>query len=308
MKIKLCNKRLNKTLTALYAAVTMLGLSTGSVLAHPDEKAAEKQQPPHQRPAPDHPAGTKSGSLAEAATNPIANLVQAQLQNSYNWENHDPSSGYSNTFVVQSVIPFKLPWEKAPLMITRTTLPYITTPDLDFGVGRHQGYGDLAILGLVTPKLKAKGIQIGIGATFVIPTAGDNEFTGSGKWQLGPSYLYINMRTPNLQWGVFAFQVWSIGNASGGSDREDVSKLSLQPFITKHLKNGWFIGSPESPQTYDFKANRWTWALGPQVGRVMKLGNQHVKMFGAIYYNPEDDAGPTPEWTFKFGLTYLFPK
>ncbi len=68
------------------------------------------------------------------------------------------------------------------------------------------------------------------------------------------------------------------------------------------------MGSPDVPQVYDFGNDKWTWALGPQVGRVLKLGKQHVKMFGAVYYNPEDDAGPTAKWTAKFGLTLLFPK
>ena len=60
MKTKLGNKRLNKTLTALCAAVISLGLATGSVLAVEvsDEdyktlkahkkKQAEKQLPPHE--------------------------------------------------------------------------------------------------------------------------------------------------------------------------------------------------------------------------------------------------------------------
>jgi hypothetical protein len=106
------------------AAVISLGLATGSVLAVEvsDEdhktlqahkkKQAEKQLPPHQRPAPDHPAGSKSGSLAEAATNPIANLMQIQLQNTYNWENHN-SDSYSNVTTLQGVIPVKLLWESA---------------------------------------------------------------------------------------------------------------------------------------------------------------------------------------------------
>jgi len=66
----------------------MLGLSSGSVLAHDDHP--EKALPPHERPAPAHPAGGPSGgNLAEAATNPIANLVQFQLQNVFNGDNHN---------------------------------------------------------------------------------------------------------------------------------------------------------------------------------------------------------------------------
>jgi len=113
------------------------------------------------------------------------------------------------------------------------------------------------------------------------------------------------MKTPKLQWGLFAFQEWSF---AGDNDREDVSKLSLQPFITYHFGKGWYVGSPESPQTYNFENSKWTWLLGPQLGRVFKIGKLPVKLFGAVYYNPEDDAGATAEWTAKFGLTFLFPE
>jgi hypothetical protein len=44
------------------------------------------------------------------------------------------------------------------------------------------------------------------------------------------------------------------------------------------------------------------------VGRVFKISKAPVKMFGAVYYNPEDDNGATAEWTAKVGLTFLFPE
>jgi hypothetical protein len=319
MKTKLRNKRLNTALTALCAAGILLGLTTSSVLAVEvsDEdyktlqahkkKQAEKQLPPHEQPAPAHPSGTKSGSLAEAATNPIANLMQFQVQNTYNWENHN-SSSYSNVTTLQAVIPVKLPWEAVPLLITRSTLPYITTPNFEGPEKRQRGFGDTEVLLLVTPKLDTKGIQLGFGINSAIPTAGDNDFTGSGKWQVGPSALYINMRTPKLQWGLFGYYLASFASTSNGSDRSHVSKLSLQPFITKHLDEGWYVGTPDTPQTYDYKSDKWTWALGGQVGRVTKLGKQPVKLFGEVLYNPEDDNGPNAEWTAKVNITFLLPE
>ncbi len=37
----------------------------------------------------------------------------------------------------------------------------------------------------------------------------------------------------------------------------------------------------------------------------MKLGKLPVKLFGEVLYNPEDDAGATPTWTFKANMTML---
>jgi hypothetical protein len=319
MNVKFKNWQLRMVLIGICTVAIVLGPTTGSVLAVEvsDEdykllqtykkKEAEKQQPPQKRPAPAHPAGTKAGNLAEAATNPIANLMQFQVQETYNFKNHN-SSGYSTVTTLQAVIPVPLPWESVPLLITRTTVPYVTTPNFDGSLDRKSGVGDSQILMLVTPKLKAKGVQVGLGMNTSWPTAGDNVFTGSGKYSLGPSALYINMRTKGLQWGLFGYQFWDVGSGRGGSDRNGVNKSSIQPVLTKHFAKGWYIGSPDTPQTYDHNAEKWTLALGAQVGRVQKIGKQPVKWFGELLYNPVDDNGPTAEWTAKFNLTFLFPE
>jgi hypothetical protein len=272
------------------------------------KKEAEQQQPAHQTPHKAEPPTGGHANLAAAATNPIANLMQFQVQDAYNWENHN-SDGYSNATILQSVIPVKLPWKSVPLLITRATLPYVTTPDLGDPINdRKSGFGDTDFLALAVPKLKTKGVQVGLGFNSVFPTAGANGLTGNGKYQLGPAGLYLNMQTPSWQWGLFGYQLWDIGSGRDGSDRDGVSKLSIQPVLTKHFAKGWYVASPDTPQTYDFNAEKWTWALGAQAGRVQKIGKQPVKWFGEILYNPEDDNGPTAEWTFKANLTFLFPE
>jgi hypothetical protein len=216
----------------------------------------------------------------------------------------------SNVFVFQPVVPVKLHWKTVPILITRTTVPYVWAPaiTLQDPIGRIHGFGDIDFLGLLTPTLKNKKMQLGFGGSFNIPTAGSNKVTGSGKWEGGPAFLYINMAVPKLQFGFFGFQMWSFASSSGNSSRPEVSQLSLQPFITAHFKGGWYLGSPESPQVYNWETSKWTWLIGPSGGRVFKIGRRPVKVFGAVYYNPEDNAGVTAEWTFKMGLTLLFPK
>ena len=319
MKVKHKSLYVRGALIWLCTVIILLGLTVGNVLAvevsqedHETlqahkKKQAEKKLPPHKQPAPNHPAGSKAGNLAEAATNPIANLMQFQVQETYNWENHN-SDGYANVFTLQAVIPVKLPWESLPLLITRTTLPYVTTPDLGSPVGHEHGFGDFQMLLLATPKLKTKGTSVGVGINTAWPTAGDNEFVGSGKYQAGPAALYLNMQIPKFQWGLFVYYLADYAHSSSGEGRKHVSKLSIQPVLTKHWGKGWYIGSPDTPQTYDYKSNKWTWALGAQVGRVMKLGKQPVKLFGEVLNNPEDNNGANAKWTAKFNITFLFPE
>jgi hypothetical protein len=195
LKITLSSS-LKRVLTGLCALVIMLYFTPGSVLAHEDHP--DKDLPAHEQPHRSEPPTGGHANLAAAATNPIANLIQFQIQNSYSPSNYN-SDGYSNVAVIQPVIPIALPWEKVPLLVTRTTLPYISTPDLD-GVGRKDGFGDIVAQGYFLPKLKAKGLAVGFGYNLTIPSAGDNDFVGSGKWSLGPGAVYLNMRTPSLQW------------------------------------------------------------------------------------------------------------
>jgi hypothetical protein len=292
----------------LLLTTVILGLVSGGVLAH--EQQYDNTREPHESPHKATPPKGGHASLANAATNPIANLVQFQLQNRYTADSYN-ADGDSNVFILQPVIPIKLSSETVPLLVTRTTLPYINTPDLDGGIGTKEGFGDITALGVFIPKLETKGVMIGIGYNLVIPTAGSNEFTGSGKWSLGPSLVYFNAQTPSWQWGILGYSAFSFASNDTGQDfhREHVSNVSLQPFLVKHFDEGWYLGTADVPQTYDFNANEWTFALGPRLGKVTKFGKQPVNLFGQVTYNPNDDTDEVaPEWSYKLNLTFLFPK
>jgi hypothetical protein len=194
-----------------------------------------------------------------------------------------------------------------PLLVTRTTLPYITTPELDGGIGRHKGFGDLVTQGYFIPKLKTKGVTVGLGYNLSIPTAGDNDFVGSGKYSIGPGAIYLNMQIPTWQLGILSYSSFSF--ASDHSGRDDVKSISLQPIIVKHLSGGWYVGAPDVPQTYNFETNDWTLQIGPRVGKVTKLGKQPVNLFGQVTWNPiENDDQVSSKWTFKINATFLFPE
>ncbi len=308
----------NRVLTGLCALVIMLGFTPGSVLAVEvseedykllqkiKQEQSHKEKPAHEQPHTAEPPTGGHANLAAAATNPIANLVQFQMQNSYSPSNHN-ADGYSNVAVIQPVVPIKLPWDEVPLLVTRTTLPYISTPDLDGGIGRKDGFGDIVAQGYFLPKLKTKGVAAGLGYNLTIPSGGDNDFVGSGKWSLGPGAVYLNMQTPSWQWGLLSYSSFSF--ASANSDRGSVSNVNIQPILTKHFSKGWYASVPDVPQTYDFMTDNWTLAIGPRVGKVTKFGKQPVNLFGQVTWNPLDnDDQVTAEWTFKVNVTFLFPK
>ena len=295
----------NKLITLLFGILFVLATSATSAVAQApnadDAKTPAPAEVAHGSGPPPKP-GDPHQNLAEAATNPISNLMQFQFQNQTNWKNYE-SSSYSNAFIVQPVIPFKLPWKKVPLLITRNTLPYVPTQKLRGNRNRHNGIGDITSLNFFVPKLNTKKYMIAMGPAISFPTA-SSDYTGSGKWAAGPCALYINLQFKGWQWGVMG---WYMSSFAGSSRRNYVSQLNFQPFCVKHFAKGWYAGTIDNPGTYNFRTSNWTFPFGPRLGRVFKIGKLNVNAFAETFYSPGND-GASYKWGSKIGLTLLLPK
>ena len=149
-----------------------------------------------------------------------------------------------------------------PLLITRTTLPYISTTDLGEN-GREYGFGDTTLL-MVGNMPIAKGQMIGIGASLVFPTGGSSEFLSSGKWQAGPAWAYLNTAFKGWQLGAFGWQHWDYADGPGGGKKPYVSKHSVQPLIVKHFAKGWYARTPGYPLEIRLSNQRLVDADGSQ--------------------------------------------
>jgi len=256
------------------------------------------------------------GDLARQATNPAAALIQLQLQDLI-----IPSSknadGVANTGIIQPVYPFVMgPDYFFQSIITRTTLPIVTTPDVP-GLGVTTGLGDMAILVVParrTPTADAGGFfQWGPIVAATIPTATADE-TGSGKLSLGPGLLaFRNVKKifndgDSLLFGGFGYQQWSV---AGEGSRQEVSKLFFAPVVVYHFdtlfgEKAWYAGLPDDLWTYDFKRSQFTQIpLGARLGKVFSIGKQPVNGFLQSWYNPAKGAGS--EFTVKINFTLLFP-
>lgn len=239
--------------------------------------------------------------LATKATNPIGDLIQIQLQYQHGSNIYD-LDGSSDTAIVQPVIPIDLPWESVPKMITRTTIPYVSTPDLP-GSGSVDGIGDTVFLGFLLPKLETEGVMLGIGPALGLPTASEDE-TGSDAWSVGPAAVYINLQTKGWLWGALTYGLWDV---AGDGDRDDVRQIDIQPILNKYFNDGWYLGLQDIAWTYDDVTDDWFMPIGPRLGKTTKIGSQPMNIFAGVYYNPMDTTG-TAEWTFKLSLSFLFPE
>ena len=75
------------------------------------------------------------------------------------------------------------------------------------------------------------------------------------------------------------------------------------------MKGGWYLTSAPV-MTANWEADsgeQWTVPVGGGVGRVFKMGKQHVNMRLAAFYNVEkpDEAS---DWNLQFMFTLLYPK
>ena len=260
--------------------------------AEPQKQAATTAL--HGSDHPHHP------DLAAAATNPLANLIQFQLQNIFiptSWE----SSGYANQFLIQPVIPIKLHNKIFPTLITRTTLPIVTTPNPDGPATGTTGVGDMVLLTAAVNN-QPWGM-IGVGPTFTFPTASDSR-VGAEKWQVGPTAVLFVTKYHPWQFGALVYTQHSF---AGTRARSTVSTMFYQPIVVRHFSKGWYAGLPDLSSTTNFRTGGNTITFtGLRVGKVTKVKKQPLNVFLETWGTPVHD-GAVGQFNIKLSFTFMFP-
>ena len=167
---------------------------------------------------------------------------------------------------------------------------------------RATGFGD-TILDLVLSPVSDPWL-LALGPTFVFPTASLDR-TGQGKWQAGPGSV-LGYRTPEWLAALIEQQWWSFG---GSADRPSVSQMHLQYLASYFLADGWSVGTAPTIQV-DWRAtpgNRVTFPLGPNVAKVVKLGEGLPVKFelDALYVPVRPDNGE--RFSIEIKITPVVP-
>jgi len=238
--------------------------------------------------------------LAQAAQNPVADLISLPLQNNTNF-GVGPGDDVQNVLNIQPVIPIGLSenWN----LITRTIAPVIYQPELVPGTGSEFGLGDINTTLFLSPGRPGKIIW-GAGPVFSFPTASDRVL-GTGKWGIGPSLVVLTIQGPWVVGGL-ANNLWSY---AGDDDRNDVNQFLFQYFINYNLPRGWYISSaPIITANWEADSgNQWTVPFGGGVGKIFRIGKQPINAQVQAFYNAiRPDNGPV--WTLRLQLQFLFPK
>ena len=236
-------------------------------------------------------------------TDPVSLTWSLKLENDVNFLDID---GHGNP--VQDVIKLQ---PTMPMLLTpalkiiarpQFTLldskPYTSDGDLE----RATGVGD-TVLDLVLSPVSAHWL-LALGSTFILPTA-STEQTGQGKWQAGPGSV-LGYRTPEWLAALIEQQWWSFG---GSADRPSVSEMHLQYLASYFLADGWSVGTAPTIQV-DWRAtagNRVTFPLGPNVAKVVKLGEGLPVKFelDALYVPVRPDNGE--RFSIEIKITPVIP-
>ena len=253
------------------------------------------------------PADTMA--LAEAAQNPVANMISVPLQNN-TYFGIGPNERTANVLNIQPVIPLKVgDWN----VITRTIVPIVYLPaPLEGGIpglpqnsptGSTTGLGDINFTAFLSPANPRKLIW-GFGPSLGLDTS-TSDFIGTGKWTVGPSLVLLIQPKP---WtiGLLMRNLWSF---AGDSDRESVNSFMTQFFFNYNLPGGWYLtSSPTITANWEAPSGQqWTVPLGGGVGKLLRVGrlplNVQVQAFGNVVA-PED----APDWNLRFQVQMLFPK
>jgi hypothetical protein len=233
-------------------------------------------------------------NLVKQANAPISSIMQIRFQDTFVPEFND-LHGSGNTFTMALTMP--LPKYR---LLPLPQLSLLTLPAAVKLPGYVTGLGDLRFLDIAVFHASPKLIW-GVGPMFVFPTASKRE-TGQGKWQVGPAAAV-----------AFVPENWLVGvlvqnpiSFAGDRDRKDVNAMILQPFVTYQFGNGWFVRS-QPQMIFNWKTGEQILPIDLGVGRVFRIGRQHVSCFVEPFWNITKD-GPSPKYGITFGVTLIYPE
>lgn len=241
--------------------------------------------------------GSSAQELADKMANPVASLISVPLQNNITY-GIGPYNGIKYQINIQPVIPFKL--SDNMNLITRYILPVVDQVDIT-GENNHEfGLSDATVTAFFAPK--TKGIILGVGPAFLVPTATE-KFLGTEKFGIGPSVLVMH-QGKGLSIGFIANQIWSV---AGNSDRTDFNQFYTQIFLTHSYKSGASLGIT-SEITQNWQGNTTLITISPNVGAITKLGGQTMQFAVMPLIPVVGHSSIRPDWGLRAVVAFIFPQ
>ncbi len=250
---------------------------------------------------------SSTADVAKQLNNPVADIwaLNFQFNRYYLQGKATDKTREQDVMNFQPVLPVHLTREWN--LITRPVIPYLfSSPDFEPGDGWDDtsGFGDIALVSLLSPAELNSGFIWGAGPTFIFPTA-SKDALGQGKYQAGPAAVGLYMGKSWI-FGSLAQQWWSF---AGDNDRKSTSQANIQYFIQYVFGKSWQIGMAPNI-LIDWKADRedrFTVPVGLGIGKTVRIGRLPVKFTAEVDYMVvrPDDFGQ--HWSVRFQMIPVLP-
>jgi hypothetical protein len=250
-------------------------------------------------------------------TDPLSTLPQLIVRDSYTPANFGPCTpracfrnDETNQLIIRPLIPRVPPNTLLPLMqLVRPTFALVTVPSSRGGTRTE--FADLPLFDLAVlpwPDRKKTGLLVGVGPTFVFPTA-TSKSAGQGAWQAGPAFGAAYAGIPGLLVGFILQNPVSFAYTS--PHRPPQNTFELQPVFALHLWEKWYLRSAEANWTMGWHRHSPTMlpiSLG--LGRTLvRPGVPPMSLFVTVQWMVYRQFAPVAaQTTVNFGITVAFPQ
>ncbi len=250
-------------------------------------------------------------------TDPLSTLPQVVTRDSYTPANYGPCTPQvcvrndeTNQLLIRPLIPRIPPRTFLPFVqLIRPTFALVTVPSSRGGTRTE--FGDLPVFDIAVlpwPDRKKTGLLIGIGPTFVFPTA-TSKSAGQGAWQAGPALGAIYAGIPGLLAGFIVQNPVSFAYTS--PQRPPQNTLEFQPVLALHLWGKWYLRSAEA--NWSMGSHHHTPTVLPlSLGLGRTLVHQGLPPMSFFVTGQwtlyRQFARVTPQTGVNFGLTVAFPQ
>ena len=257
--------------------------------------------------------------LEQEFNDPLTTLPQVLVRDSYTPANYGPGpcapqvclrNEETNQLIVRPLIPRIPPNSLLPFnQLLRPTFALVTVPS--FRGGTRTEFGDLPFFDVAIlpwPDRKKTGFLVGVGPTFVFPTA-TSKSAGQGAWQAGPAFGAIYTGVPGLLIGFIAQNPISFAYTS--PKRPPQNTFEFQPVFALHLWDKWFLRSADANWTMGWRRHYPTMLpLSVGIGRtIVREGLPPMSIFVTGQWMAYRQFAPiAPQTTINFGLTVAFPE
>jgi len=263
------------------------------------------------------PTLSEEVKLEQDFTDPLTTLPQLIVRDSYTPANYGPCTppacfrNYeTNQLIIRPLIPRVPPRTFLPFnQLIRPTFALVTVPSSRGGTRTE--FGDLPVFDVAVlpwPDRKKTGLLIGVGPTFVFPTA-TSRSAGQGAWQAGPALGAIYTGIPGLLVGFIAQNPVSFAYTS--PNRPPQNTFQLQPVLALHLWHEWYLRSAEANWTMGWRRHSPTMLpLSAGIGRTLvRPGLPPMSFFVTGQWMVYRQYAPiAPQTTINFGITIAFPQ